>query len=37
LIRSIDGGTTPVTPPPALTPEELEEEARLMREAQLNQ
>lgn len=37
LIRSIDGGTTPVTPPPALTPEELEEEARLMRQAQLNQ
>lgn len=35
LMRSIDGGTTPIPAPP--TPEELEEEARLMREAQLNQ
>jgi len=35
LMRSLDGGTTPIPAPP--TPEELEEEARLMREAQLNQ
>ncbi len=37
LYNALGAGTTPVTPPPALTPDELEEEARLMREAQLNQ
>ena len=37
LMNYLEGGTTPVTPPPAPTPDELEEEARLMRQAQLNQ
>lgn len=35
LMSSLGGGTTPIPAPP--TPEELEEEARLMREAGLNQ